>query len=89
MEMGFLGIAISMRVRKCTGSSVCFRFVTLVVPPFVIFLSAELGVLVGSVSSQKVIFNSMINSFAVVCLLHLAINELLWEARYKMCCYCY
>ena len=35
IEMGFLGLAVSLRVRKCTGSSALARTTVLVLPPLI------------------------------------------------------
>jgi zinc transporter ZupT len=81
IEMGFLGLAVSMRIRNCTASSVWARYAALIVPPFIMFLSSVMGAFVGAAArSQPMVYIGFI-SFGVVALLYLVVNELLVEAR--------
>jgi zinc transporter ZupT len=81
IEMGFLGLAVSVRVNKCTGSSAMARYTSLVMPPLIMFFAAVIGSLSGSAArAHPVVFISFI-SFAIVALLFLVVNELLVEAR--------
>lgn len=81
IEMGFLGMAVSLRVRKCTGSSALSRFTVLVLPPLVMLAAALGGALSGDAAkAHPVVFIGFI-SFGIVALLYLVVNELLVEAR--------
>jgi zinc transporter ZupT len=48
LEMSFLGMAYSARLKKCTGSSFCARLTALYGPPWIMFLAAGLGAALGS-----------------------------------------
>ena len=79
--MGFLGLAVSIRVQKCTGSSLLSRMFALVFPPIIMLLFSMVGALAGLASMQHPqIFVGFI-AFGVVALLSLVVNELLVEAR--------
>eukprot|EP01034_Spumella_vulgaris_P022805 gene22805-28970_t len=81
IEMGFLGLAVSMRIRNCTASSVYTRYAALILPPFIMFLSSVLGAFIGAAArAQPMVYIGFI-SFGVVALLYLVVNELLVEAR--------
>lgn len=81
IEMGFLGIAVSMRIRKCTASSVYARYAALIVPPLVMLCTSVLGAFVGAAArAQPMLYIGFI-SFGIVALLYLVVNELLVEAR--------
>jgi len=81
IEMGFLGLAVSLRVKQCTGSSALARYASLVFPPLIMLSAALVGALSGSAASaHPVVFIGFI-SFGIVALLYLVVNELLVEAR--------
>lgn len=81
IEMGFLGLAVSLRIRKCTGSSATARGLVLVLPPLVMLLAAGVGAFSGALArAHPVVFIGFI-SFGIVALLYLVVNELLVEAR--------
>jgi len=81
IEMGFLGLAVSLRIRKCTGSSATARCLVLVLPPLVMLLAAGVGAFSGALArAHPVVFIGFI-SFGIVALLYLVVNELLVEAR--------
>ena len=81
IEMGFLGLAVSLRVRKCTGNSSCARMSALICPPLVMLAAAVIGAVSGSAArAHPVVYIGFI-SFGIVALLYLVVNELLVEAR--------
>lgn len=81
IEMGFLGLAVSVRVKSCTGSSMCARYSSLIVPPLIMLAASILGALSGSAAmSHPMVYIGFI-SFGIVSLLYLVVNELLVEAR--------
>lgn len=81
IEMGFLGLAVSLRVSKCTGSSLIARTTVLVMPPLIMLGASVFGALSGSLAREHpVVFIGFI-SFGIVALLYLVVNELLVEAR--------
>lgn len=81
LEMAFLGMAVSMRVRKCTGSSSFVRYACIVVPPFIMLGATVLGAVVGSISKLYPVLFVTFVAFGVIALLYLVFNELLVEAR--------
>ena len=81
LEMSFLGMAVSMRVRKCTGSSQQARYACIIVPPLIMLGATILGAVVGSVSKAYPILFVTFVAFGVIALLYLVFNELLAEAR--------
>lgn len=84
LEMAFLGMAVAMRVRKCTGSSELVRMASLVAPPALMWLASLAGAAAGSSSREyPVLFVSFVG-FGVIALLYLVMNELLPEAREAM-----
>lgn len=84
IEMAFLGLAVSVRVQKCTGSSVFVRYACLIAPPLMMLGAALLGAYIGlAARSHAITFVSFI-SFGIVALLYLVVNELLVEAREAM-----
>lgn len=81
IEMGFLGLAVSLRVKQCIGSSAVTRYSALILPPLVMLASSLVGALSGTAASaHPVVFIGFI-SFGIVALLYLVVNELLVEAR--------
>lgn len=81
LEMSFLGMAVSMRVRKCTGSTQQARYACIIVPPLIMLGATILGAVVGSVSKAYPILFVTFVAFGVIALLYLVFNELLAEAR--------
>lgn len=81
IEMSFLGIAVSMRIRKCTGSIIVLRYLSLLTPPLVMFVFTFVGMLCGSAAAAHAPLFVMFVSFGIVALVCLACNELLWESR--------
>lgn len=81
LEMSFLGMAYSSRLKKCTGSSLLARSIALYTPPLVMFLASGIGAALGSaVETLPALFIAMV-AFGAVALLFLVANELLIEAR--------
>eukprot|EP01038_Epipyxis_sp_PR26KG_P007931 gene7931-10764_t len=81
VEMGFLGLAVSIRISKCTASSVFARYVAVITPPLLMFTAAILGATIGTfIKDHKTLFFGLI-SFGIVALLYLVVNELLVSAR--------
>ena len=81
LEMGFLGMALTTRVMKCTKSSVTARYASIIVPPLIMFFAAGIGGEIGLIShAQPIIFVALV-AFGVIAILFLVCNELLIEAR--------
>lgn len=81
LEMSFLGIAYSIRIGKCTGTSSILRYTALYCPPLLMCLSAGCGaILTHLTSSIPIVYISCV-SFGIVALLALVCGELLIEAR--------
>lgn len=81
LEMGFLGMAYSLRLKKCTGSSLLFRMLALYFPPLLMFLAAGFGAFVAfEAQSIPAVFVSFV-AFGTVALLALVCMELLIESR--------
>jgi len=81
VEMSLLGMALSSRIVKCTGSSLFWRQVTIVTPPLLLVAASVLGTTAGDVASQNPLLFVTFVSFGIVALLFLVCNELLIEAR--------
>ena len=81
LEMSFLGMALTVRVMKCTGSSEIVRNLSIIVPPFIMLFASTMGALVGVSVLDHHIYFVMFVSFGVVALLFLVCNELLIEAK--------
>jgi zinc transporter ZupT len=81
LEMAFLGMAVSVRIRKCTGSSLAVRYASIVGPPIIMFLATVLGAACGSAAKAIPLLFVTFVSFGVVALLFLVCNELLVESR--------
>ena len=82
--MAFLGMAVAMRVRTCTGSSALVRTIALIVPPLFMWGAAVLGAMIGSSSrAYPMLFVGFV-AFGIIALLYLVIHELLAEAREAM-----
>eukprot|EP01040_Poterioochromonas_malhamensis_P010505 gene10505-11436_t len=81
LEMSFLGMAYSSRLKKCTGSTILARNIALYTPPLIMLLASGLGAALGSVVQDlPALFIGMV-AFGAVALLFLVCNELLIEAR--------
>lgn len=81
LEMGFLGMAYSARLVKCTGSSYFVRTIALYGPPLLMWASACVGAALGDATKAlSAVFIGMV-AFGSVSLLFLVCNELLIEAR--------
>lgn len=90
-EMCFLGVAVAVRVKRCTGSSYAARMMAIICPPFIITLSCLFGTFAGAslivgsplssdssaTSSSSPEYMLAAVSFGIYALLHLSINELL------------
>jgi len=81
IEMSLLGMALSTRVAKCTGSSKLVRYVAISSPPCVMVLGTLLGTYLGDVSKRDPLLFTSFVSFGIVALLYLCCNELIIEAR--------
>ena len=81
-EMGFLGIALSLRIAKCTGSSAVAQFAALIAPPLSMLAMAGVGGYIGEASEEHPLAYVGFVSFGIVALLALVCNELLIEASH-------
>lgn len=81
IEMSLLGIALSSRVAKCTGSSKFLRYLAVSTPPVVMVLGTLLGTYLGDISKRDPLLFISFVSFGIVSLLYLCCNELIIEAR--------
>eukprot|EP00596_Hydrurales_sp_CCMP1899_P000443 CAMPEP_0119036262 /NCGR_PEP_ID=MMETSP1177-20130426/3847_1 /TAXON_ID=2985 /ORGANISM="Ochromonas sp, Strain CCMP1899" /LENGTH=554 /DNA_ID=CAMNT_0006995841 /DNA_START=152 /DNA_END=1816 /DNA_ORIENTATION=- len=81
LEMAFLGMAVSIRVNKCTGSSKFVRYSCITVPPFIMLGATVLGSFAGTISKGYPLIFVTFVAFGVIALLYLVFNELLVEAR--------
>ena len=81
IEMGFLGLAVSLRVSKCTASSMLARTTVLVMPPLIMLAAAVFGAVTGALARAHPVLYIGFISFGIVALLYLVVNELLVEAR--------
>ncbi len=81
LEMAFLGMALTSRVMRCTGSTVTMRYLCIVVSPLLMWLAAGLGGLLGLACQSVPIAFTAVIAFGVVAILFLVCNELLIEAR--------
>lgn len=79
--MAFLGIAVSIRVKRCSGSLLLLRYISVVFPPIFVCIFAVLGTNLGNLSSNHSFFFVAFVALGIYCLLNLTINELLVEAR--------
>jgi len=84
LEMSFLGMAVAMRVRKCTGSSEMVRMASLAAPPVMMWVASLVGAAAGSSSKDYPLLFVSFVGFGVVALLYLVMNELLPDAREAM-----
>lgn len=81
IEMGFLGMAMSLRLRNCTSSSSMARFLALYCVPLLIPLFAWIGMNAGNLSHVHPLWMQTFMSFGIAALFYLACFELLIEAR--------
>lgn len=81
IEMGFLGLAVSVRIQKCTASSLCARYLALILPPLVMLCTSVLGAYLGYMATYYPIAYVSFIAFGIVALLYLALDELLVEGR--------
>jgi zinc transporter ZupT len=81
LEMSFLGMAYSVRLKKCTGSTALVRAVALTAPPLLMFLAAGLGAWLAAVAHDLPFVFIAFVAFGVVALISLACGELVIEAR--------
>ena len=81
LEMCFLGLAYSVRLKKCTGTPAGIRLFALYAPPAVMFLSSGLGAAVAQQSQTMPSAFVGFVAFGIVALLALVCTELLIEAK--------
>jgi len=82
LEMAFLGIAVSVRVKRCTASSTFVRYASVIFPPILVVVAAIIGsFIVGSISSGFSFYFVLLLATGIYCLLNLVFDELLVEAR--------
>jgi zinc transporter ZupT len=80
VEMGFLGIAYSVRISKCTGSTMLARTVAIYGPPVFMYISALIGALLASATRDtEAVFVGFV-AFGVVSYTYLT-HELVIEAH--------
>lgn len=80
IEMSLLGAALSVRVAKCTASSLFVRLLAISLPPVFMFLGTIIGSLLGHLTSLNSMLFTAFVSFGIVALLYLVCHELLLEA---------
>lgn len=81
LEMSFLGMAYSSRLKKCTGSTLFTRTVALYTPPLIMFMASGVGAALGSVVQDLPALFIGLVAFGAVALMFLVTNELLIEAH--------
>jgi zinc transporter ZupT len=81
LEMGFLGMAVAIRVSRCKGSSVYLRYLSLLVPPLVMWATANVGYVIGTSVKAHPLWLCSFLAFGVVALLHLIVDELLPQGK--------
>lgn len=79
-EMGALGVAFSLRIRKCSGNSQSLRRIIITVPPLLMLCMCFIGARSGSGASTHPVTMGVCVGFGVTALLQLACVELLGEA---------
>ena len=72
--MAFLGIAVSIRIKRCSGSHLLLRYSSVVVPPLFVCIFAVLGINLGNLSRDHSFFFISFVAFGIYCLLNLTIN---------------
>lgn len=75
--MSFLGIAISIRLLKCTGSEPIYHHLVKIIPPILITLSSLFGIIIGNFGQNNPFVFTIFTSFSIAALLILVCNELL------------
>eukprot|EP01036_Dinobryon_divergens_P026725 gene26725-35405_t len=81
VEMGFLSLAVSTRINRCTSSSLLARYCAQLCPPLLMLAACVLGSVVGEqLKAHRTMYTAFI-SFGIVMLLYLVVNDLLVEAR--------
>ena len=74
-------MAYSARIVKCTGSTATNRQLVIGIPPLLIFLASGLGAFLAEEASQYPgVFVAFV-AFGVICLVTLACQELIFDAR--------
>jgi zinc transporter ZupT len=81
LEMGSLGMAYSSRIAKCTGSSLIYRQLAVLVPPLIMLLASGLGAAVAGYSDGLPAAFVAFVAFGVFALISLVCCELIIEAR--------
>lgn len=81
LEMGSLGMAYSSRIAKCTGSSLLYRQLAVIVPPLIMFLASGLGAAAAGYSDGLPAAFIAFVAFGVFALISLICCELIVEAR--------
>ena len=81
LEMGSLGMAYAVRLKRCTGTRPSVRFLALFLPPILMFLSSGIGAALGQASQAVPAVYVGFVAFGVVALLALSLNELIVEAK--------
>ena len=79
-EMGALGAAFSLRIRKCSGNSQLLRRIVITFPPLLMLCMCYVGARGGASASNHPISMGVCVGFGVTALLQLACVELLGEA---------
>eukprot|EP01041_Mallomonas_annulata_P002225 gene2225-4324_t len=80
IEMSMLGMALSARVAKCTGSTLIIRYGFICAPPVLMLAGTALGAYLGDISKKIPIMFVSFVTFGIVALMFLACTELLIEA---------
>jgi zinc transporter ZupT len=81
LEMGSLGMAYSSRIAKCTGSTLLYRQLAVIIPPIIMFLASGLGAAAAGYSDGvPAVFVAFV-AFGVFALISLICCELIIEAR--------
>ena len=79
-EMGALGAAFSLRIRKCTGNSQTLRRIIIMIPPLLMLCMCYIGAKSGTSAFSHPVTLGVCVGFGVTSLLQLACVELLGEA---------
>lgn len=81
MEMSLLGLIISVRIKKCTGSSLWIQALSLMICPIVMYCFYVLGILFSSILSLNIFYFKVFIAFSIASLVNLTCNDLLYDAR--------
>ena len=84
LEMGSLGMAYAVRLKRCTGTRPTVRYLALFLPPILMFLSSGIGAALGHASQAVPAVYVGFVAFGVVALLALSLNELIVEAKVSL-----